>query len=96
MKSIRNNKNFRINKYGNVELCSGIKDSTGNLIYENDWLESINGERVKIIYDNQKKKLVGVCRYGAVFSMECEMTKNTINKYYSISENSEIYDINYK
>lgn len=91
------NENFRINKDGDVELCTGIKDVFGNLIYENDWIESTEqGERNKIIYDSKKKKLVCINRYGVTFSIENEMSKHTLNNYYFILKDSEMYDIDYK
>lgn len=96
MKDIRNNKNFRINKYGDVELCTGIEDVTGNLIYENDLLKFTRGEIVKIIYDHKKKRLVGIGRFAHTFSIQDIMTKYTLNNYYSILTDSEIYDVDYK
>lgn len=44
------NKNFRTNKDGEIELCSGLVDSNGELIYENDVLESsIHENRIFIV-----------------------------------------------
>lgn len=62
MKFIPNNENFRIGLNGKIELCSGIKDFYGDLIYEGDWLTSVNGSELnfRVVYDDSTKTLVGI------------------------------------
>ena len=45
------NENFRINELGDINLCTGIKDCSGKLIYEGDILKENNGPLlIKIFY----------------------------------------------
>lgn len=49
------NESFRINDDGEIQLCTGIKDCCGKLIYEGDILidmRTCGYARIKIIYKN--------------------------------------------
>lgn len=47
------NESFRINENGEIQLCTGVKDCCGKLIYEGDILidtRPCSSARIKIIY----------------------------------------------
>lgn len=49
------NKSFRIDENGEIQLCTGVKDCCGKLIYEGDILTDTRPSgcfKIKIIYKN--------------------------------------------
>ena len=73
-----------------IDLCSGIEDDCGDLIYEGDVLELDKSELVLVYYQNAAFKVRHFCNDGGRgwdFLAEIENKKRTIHIVGNIREN---------
>ena len=73
-----------------IDLCSGIEDDCGDLIYEGDFLELDGGEVVLVYYQNAAFKVRHFCDDGGCgwdFLAEIENKHSTIHIVGNIREN---------
>lgn len=69
------NENFRINELGDINICSGMRDCNGRLIYEGDTLKENNGPaliKIFYIYEEFCFKFVSTARILNLFYVKFE------------------------